>query len=135
MLKFIVLITAVLAFGDDPDIKKLQGTWERVSTTREGTEDADASGMTLKVDGTEVSWYRGDGTLSRGGSFTLDSKKTPKEMDITLKNGRIVRMTYELEGDKFKTCNYLDRENGGRPRSTTSKSGDGSFVAVYKRKK
>jgi uncharacterized protein (TIGR03067 family) len=76
------------------DKKALQGKWEVVSILKAGIEDK-ATGAVLKYivfDGDKFKAMEAAGKETKAGHFKIDAAKSPKDMDVTVK-----------EGDKEKT--------------------------------
>jgi uncharacterized protein (TIGR03067 family) len=143
------LAVGVMVAGDKPQPKaapsdkdKLQGTWQMVSGEGEGMKEpaefCKHFTYTFKGDGLR---FRGDETTPGADlefSYTLDPKKTPKEIDLKLtkvpdnKGVRSVsKGIYSLQGEELKLC-YSDEE---RPTKFETKPKDRTSLVVLKRKK
>jgi len=135
MLAWSLLIVAGLCLAplregfaaDEPDdLKLLAGTWKPKEANLGGNKiDAMVLEMAKIV-------YEGDkytltiGEKEEKGSFTLDPKKIPKQMDIFPtsgdNNGKTLLAVYELAGDKLTICYSLSpsvRPDNFEPASNT----------------
>lgn len=127
--------TVVLLVGaDDPekDKKQLQGTWMVVSfqsgTKEVPEEQAKMMTLTIKDD----TFTLGDGKKEEKGMVKLDPSKTPKSMDLIVKDGKETALfIYALDGDTLKLC--WRKPGGERPKEFAAKDTDGYMV--LKRKK
>lgn len=99
------LSIASTSLGDDKqDQKKLQGKW--ISTA--GKE----KGLVMTFDGNKFSLQDEENEFK--GTFTIDSAKTPKTMDLKITGGKgdelddykgkTSQAIYELDGQTFKWC-------------------------------
>ncbi len=119
----------------DP-LAPLQGTWEIVSVEKDGSAlpTDDISGMTVVITGSAYRLINKD-NVSKG-TFSLDSSKDPKQMDIRHQgeNGDEHEMSaiYEATSDTFRVC--YNPEGGARPPSFSTKPDSGFLLVVYKRK-
>jgi uncharacterized protein (TIGR03067 family) len=145
-LCYLLLTTGVLMTANDPSKKdrdKLQGTWLTVSLVNDGktlvdekTPQKDGLATKLVYDGNKWLIKVGDRTVASG-SFTIDSTKKPKEIDILdetgVKNDKTKLGIFELDGDVYKYC--LAPAGKPRPTEFTSKPGSGHSLGVSKREK
>jgi len=107
------------------DLKKLQGTWERVAMEVEGEEVPDehlkgwvaiheADQLILKV----------DGKIYRRGVITLNPTRTPKAINTWDSDGPNRDQTlpgiYELKGDTLKKYVLPSRASSDQPNSQRS---------------
>jgi uncharacterized protein (TIGR03067 family) len=88
------------------DVETLQGSWRTVSVEVDGSfvhhhlfENA-----TLLIAGTRFTLRNPipDADLTTEGSFQIDAAKRPKELVLTLDDGRTIQETYELDQDRLK---------------------------------
>ena len=111
------LLTVGLVLGigqakadDKADKDKFQGEWSLVAREENGesqkiTEDNDHY-IKLKIDGDKfmITLKNGD----HEATYTVDSSKKPKTIDVTLKggdqDGKVMKGFYELDGDTLKIC-------------------------------
>lgn len=120
------------------DLKKLQGTWDRVLMEHEGEElpAEDNKGWTAVYEDDVVTLKTGADVYRRG-IITLDPTKKPKSINTWDLGGPYADQTvpgiYELDGDVLKLC--FARPGAERPKEFTSKRGNGFLYCVYKRQK
>jgi uncharacterized protein (TIGR03067 family) len=112
--KVMALAAAALVFGtgtvipaNDKETKSLDGTWQVVSQSTNGKEDA-----IPKEGGDTVTFNDGKYTIKEGnkdvckGTFKLDSTMTPMSIDRTMSEGDDKGKTtlgiYQLTGDEVK---------------------------------
>lgn len=123
------------------DRGRIQGEWEVVSCEDHGTPTDQLNGARYFFDGEKFA--------IRSAYFDLESKpyhlntgKEPREIDIVLGPGRIVRGIYRLNGDELKLCTgnfqggtdqqgHLVAQTGQRP--TAFDSRQGSLVILKRR--
>ncbi|HEV3385682.1 MAG TPA: TIGR03067 domain-containing protein [Gemmata sp.] len=93
--------------ADDKEAKSLNGTWQVVSQSTNGKEDAipkDGGDMVTLNDG-KYTIKEGDKDICKG-TFKLDSTKTPMSIDKTMSEGDDKGKTalgiYQLTGDEVK---------------------------------
>jgi len=141
------LLTAIGAPGKESapmnDRDKLQGTWLTVSLVNDGktlvdekTPPKDGPTTKLAYDGNKWMVRVGDKTVASG-TFRIDPKKTPKEIDILDESGMNDDKTtlgiYELDGDTYRYC--LAPAGKPRPTEFASKEGSGHSLGVSQRQK
>ena len=134
-----VLLTASLATAADKpghELVPFQGTWAVQAITKNGVAvpDDQAQRLVLVVkDNTRVV-KDGDEVKSKA-TFTVDSSKTPKQMDITVSDGplagKTLRGIYELKDDTLTVCLTLDGDK--RPDDLTAKEDSGRLLQVFKK--
>jgi uncharacterized protein (TIGR03067 family) len=117
----------------DPDLRKLQGKWEIAYHETGGEVDTEETKWVMEVRGDRYTFT--DGKVKLNGRVRLDSSCTPKRLEYATQDGDDVQEysgIYELDGDRFKTCDV----EKGRPRPTEFKTKDPTGqVAVWKRVK
>ena len=134
----VALAVGLCAAADKPakELEPFQGTWAVESITRDGAAvpEDQAQRLVLVVKGNERLVKDGDDVKSKA-TFTVDSAKSPKVMDITVSDGplagKTLRGIYELKGDTLTIC--LALEGDGRPDDLTAKEGSGRLLQVYKK--
>jgi uncharacterized protein (TIGR03067 family) len=76
------------------------------------------------------------GDAKIGGTFTLDPKKDPPEMDLTdpgqANPGKVSAAIYKIDGDTLTICSSTD---GERPRAFDAAAGSKFVLLVLKRTK
>lgn len=133
-----LLLTTALFMAADPDLDRLQGTWQLVAMETEGHEvPADElKGRTAVYEGNRLS-LRSGADVRRRGIVTLDSSRSPGAMNTWDQDGPFADQTvpgiYELSGDTLKVC--FARPGEERPKRFTTKEGTGFLYCVYRRQK
>ncbi|HEX4588930.1 MAG TPA: TIGR03067 domain-containing protein [Gemmataceae bacterium] len=123
------------------DLARLQGTWLTVSLVNDGKTLVDEKTppkpgpvMKLVYEGDKWIIKVGNKTVA-GGVFTIDSTKTPKEIDILdetgVKNAQTKLGIFEIDGDTYKYC--LAPAGKPRPTAFVSKPGSGNSLGVSRR--
>ena len=123
---------------DKPKTEKpeLAGNWQVESATLEGQAfPAEVtSTMTLLMRGGRYEAHVGP-QLDRG-SYKVNNKSVPMEMDITgiegVNKGKTFQAIYDWQKDKLRICYGL--EEGKRPTNFNAEK-PGNFLVVYKRVK
>jgi len=118
----------------DP-LTPFQGTWEIVSVQKDGSAvpQDDIAGMTVVISGSAYKLINKD-NVSKG-TFTLDSSKEPKQMDVRHNednDSQTMPAIYEVTADTLRVC--YNPEGGTRPTSFSTKPDSGFLSVVYKRK-
>jgi uncharacterized protein (TIGR03067 family) len=108
------------------DEDKIQGTWTVVSQEVNGQP-------ALPVGARSEYIFAGDKNRKTGvdgeWTFKLNAAKNPKEIDLAADGPKGI---YALDGDNLKI--NFDFGGQGRPKEFATKPGDGSYLAVLKRK-
>jgi RNA polymerase sigma factor (sigma-70 family) len=112
------------------DKELLEGVWRVVSLTVDGKEltkeEMEGAAVKIVFAGDTAAVYNASGVKTKG-TYSLDSAKKPKSMDLIPPEGKTVRMIYKLEGD---TLTIAEGGDDSRPEDFT---GRGAAVAVVKR--
>ncbi len=144
---------ALLVAADDPDpevvkqdMKKLAGTWRRVSLVEDGKKIPPDEGkivtLTLEENG-KWAQRRGGETVTAG-TFTIDPTKRPKQAQFSGTSGafkgKSTRDIYELDGDTLRFCYVIPekdevRPSQARPPKFASEAGTGHCLEVLKRER
>ena len=133
---FVISPVTALAADELSDDKAMRGTWTPIKAELSGrpwSED-EFKAIALKLnDGKyEVSVA---GQLDRG-TYTLDSKSTPKEMTITGSDGpnkgKTFLCIYELSGDTLRVC--YDLSGKKTPTEFATAKGTPLYLVTYTRK-
>jgi uncharacterized protein (TIGR03067 family) len=126
---------ATLAAADEKkaksDKEQLQGTWVAVSGERNGEKMNEFQLKNWEKMVFADDKFTREGSEKKEGTFALDPKKEPKEIDLNLTvKGQAATWQgiYELKGTKLK----LALKGGGRP--TEFASQDGVLVVFEKQK-
>jgi uncharacterized protein (TIGR03067 family) len=113
------------------ELKRLEGTWEMVSSVVDGKTvtppEAERGKVVFQADGSFTAEV--GGKVVRAGTMVVDPDKTPKAVDIIIKagtlKGKATHAIYALEGDELR----MALPGPGRPRPTAfSTEGDPYLV-------
>jgi uncharacterized protein (TIGR03067 family) len=135
---FAVMVLAVVGRAEEDSkkaLEKLRGTWAIQSVTLEGTENNDAGGISLVIDGDQWSVKTDDddkqGTLKIG----MDKKLHTIDMSIAKgdDSGKKCLGIYELSDDTLKLCVSLPGESE-RPTEFKAEAGSKRVLLVLKKK-
>jgi uncharacterized protein (TIGR03067 family) len=144
VLPFTALVTVVclasalaVARAADPDKDELQGVWIATSMEINGNpspaKEVEATRLTFKGQKLLYRHSKDEGKEEEG-TFKVDPKKSPKQLDITTKN-KTLHGIYEVKGDELKLC----FENGGkaenRPKKFATNKEEELVLIVFKRQK
>jgi uncharacterized protein (TIGR03067 family) len=143
-----MLVPALILAADEPtkkekgdkeavkaEMAKFVGTWQLVSAETDGKKLAQEQAKQIRVVIAvgKHTVYFGDKPIAEGVPFRIDPTKNPKEVDDTLKDGKVIRGIYELDGDTLKSCVApVDKE---RPTEFTGKKGSGNTLRIFRRVK
>jgi uncharacterized protein (TIGR03067 family) len=138
----VALFLVVSARADektDAELKSLVGNW-KVEKAELAGKDATAFLKDVKLSVGAGGKYTVEiGKEKEEGTFTVDLAKTPKQMDITPKDGpnkgKTIKVIYKLDGDTLVACYDLDTEKGTRPEKFESKPDTMRLLTTYKREK
>jgi len=134
-----LFVFAAQALADDKaDKEKIQGEWSLVSLEENGenqkVEEGGDKHIKLKIEGEK--FHVTIGSNDHDATFTVDSAKKPKTIDVTLKggdqDGTTMKGFYELDGDNLKIC-IGSPQAPDRPADFKSK--DEAKVFTFKRAK
>lgn len=134
-----VMIVGAVCWADEDavkaELKKLEGTWQLVSATKEGkkTPEDVVKKIRVVIKGNTHSVYFDDKPLAKEISFTINPRKNPKITTDTLPDGKTIKGIYRLEGDTLTSC--VAEADKDRPTEFVSKPGSGLTVRVFKRVK
>lgn len=118
------------------DLKKLQGTWERIAMEFDGKKvpDEDLKGWVAIYEDDQLT-LKVDGKVYRRGIVALDPSKTPKAINTWDADGAFADQTlagiYELDGNLLRIC--IAKPGEKRPTEFTTKNGTGFIFCVYRR--
>jgi uncharacterized protein (TIGR03067 family) len=134
----LVLFITQAKAEDKGDKEKFQGEWSLVTREENGESQKVAEEskeyIKLKIDGDKFQVTIGDN--DHDATFSVDSSKKPKTIDVTLKggdqDGKVMKGFYELNEDTLKIC-IGSPEAPDRP--TEFKSKDEVKVFTFKRVK
>jgi uncharacterized protein (TIGR03067 family) len=128
-------ITFLATAADDDKAKSdkelLQGTWNALSGERDGEKLNEFQLKNWEQMVFKDDKFTREGSEKKEGTFAIDPKKEPKEIDLNLTvKGQAATWQgiYELKGDTLK----LALKPGGRPTEFDSKGG---VMIVFERKK
>ncbi|HEV3383216.1 MAG TPA: TIGR03067 domain-containing protein [Gemmata sp.] len=130
----LILVAQSSAQQPDPKEKNdqalLQGNWDII-----GLDSGGKSESTFNYKGNRFSFSKEKATLREGNfapvdfTFTLDSTKTPKTIDLTVK-GNALHGIYKLDNDALVLCISM---GGPRPTEFTTKAGGDCERMIMKR--
>jgi uncharacterized protein (TIGR03067 family) len=132
----VLLLTGLVVAGDTKeDQKKLEGTWK---AEFEGKKVE----MKFAKEKFTVTFTDGNKDLVFTGTVKIDAAKKPKEMDMTIEEGKdfagkTALAIYDLDGDSFKWC-ANEPGKDARPTAFPDKQGEsaeGHLYLVLKRAK
>ena len=95
--------------------QKLQGAWLVVSIVAGGkpVPDDKVKGLDLKyVFSADKMTVKGKNKPDKPGTYQVNPSTNPKQMDLHLSDGTIVKAIYELQGDALKLCLNVDTKTG-----------------------
>jgi uncharacterized protein (TIGR03067 family) len=119
----------------EAELARFQGLWKAVAVEVDGTpvprhlyQDA-----RLVIAGGRFTLCNPlpDAEQRAEGSFAVDPARTPKQLDLRLDDGRMLREVYELEGDTLRVCYPVRCE--ARPAALRTAPGSGLSLVVYRR--
>ena len=129
---------------DDPDMKKLAGSYHITSSQVDGEQRDQKLLKSLRVEMTakgDYTLFFDDNKVGEG-TFKVDSTADPKRMDLTYAerseyNGKFEpkitsRGIYKIEGDKITTC-FIRGEGKVYPTAFESKKDQNQALEVYER--
>jgi uncharacterized protein (TIGR03067 family) len=130
-----LLVPAAWAYErlDSKDASKLIGTWNFTSAEKNGkTETATTTkGRQVKFTRDTVTCYDTDGKAEMVASYTVDTSKTPWQIELTGKEGEHKGKTFRgiisLVDDTLKVCHARPGEES--PTSFKTKDGQCCFIA------
>jgi uncharacterized protein (TIGR03067 family) len=134
----VVTVLAVLvstSAGQDKggDKDKIKGNWTMASAKKNGKDvpQEEFKGIKFTFDGDKMIMMMKDMKMEM--PYKIDPTKKPKEVDVTLPDGKTGTGIYELDGDTLKIAHG---ESGDpRPKDFVSKEGSNISVMVLKREK
>ncbi len=133
----------VVRTGDNgDDVQKLQGTWRGVALEIKGDLLPPTSARTLWFHFEKDTFtIRQEGKITVEGSYTLDSSRKPKTIDLTItetvqavNKGALVQGIYKLEKDRLWLC--TTKANGeDRPKKFLSKRDAAHTLFTFQKEK
>jgi uncharacterized protein (TIGR03067 family) len=144
MGKYVVVVVAfafmaaVCAADEDAakaELKKLEGTWQLVSSVKDGKEVAKevVKKVRVVIKGSKHTVYFGNDVAAKEIPFTIDPTKNPKTAVDTLPGGKEIKGIYKLDGYTLTSC--VAEVGKERPTEFVSKPGSGHTLRVLKRVK
>jgi uncharacterized protein (TIGR03067 family) len=121
------------------DLKALVAKW-KIEKAELGGKDILEHLKDMKFEITAGGKYTAQvGEEKDAGSFTIDTSKTPKELDVKPTGGpgkgKTMKAIYKLDGDTLAICYEHDTDSGKRPEKFETKAGTTQLLIVYKRMK
>lgn len=123
--------------GADADKDELQGAWVATSMEINGkpapAQEVERTRFIFKGEKLFVRHAK-DGGQADEGTFKADSKKSPRELDITLKK-KTMHGIYEVKGDELKVCYETGEKRENRPTKFATNAEEELVLIVFKRQK
>ncbi len=118
--------------GRRSDIDLMQGEWTpaEIQANGEALDRSDFEGISIRISGQSYTMTTKDG--GDHGTFEVNTSQSPAWMDVTNKDGRVIRAIYEISGDKWRVCYSLS--DSGRPDAFATSQDSGRVYAVYQRR-
>jgi uncharacterized protein (TIGR03067 family) len=143
-LSFVVLVAvawlasaAGVGRAADADKDELQGVWVATSMEINGepapAREVEHTRFTFKGQKLLVRHSK-DAGKEEEGTFTADPKKSPKHLDITLKN-KTLHGIYDVKGDELKVCYETGDKRENRPTRFATNKQEELVLIVFKRQK
>jgi len=131
-----IFVLSAVGFLAADDTKKdeelLKGKWKAVSMSISGepASEEDVKSFKLNFDGKDYTNSVGD--MTEEGSYTIDSSKSPKTIDLDIKKGQDAGKkqlgVYKLDGDKLT---IVVPSAGAKNRPTSLKVEKGSDLVEF----
>ena len=136
LLGGLVTLSAGLAEDRKDRDSPIVGTWTIVSIEAGGKADDTITKGKIVIEGDTLAHVKPNGEKGSYGTIKLDPTKSPKEMDMTARDGPNKDATfpaiYELDGDSLKICMA---RTWARPTELKTKPGHQQLLYVLKRDK
>jgi len=117
------------------DLKRMQGAWRVASIESRGSlvPEENVTNIVVTVNGNNYEVSGGD--ITDKGTFTMDTSKSPRQMDIHPNSGPdsgvTIQAVYEVGAETMRVC--YAREGASRPTSFKTTDDDRVLMIVYKR--
>ena len=123
--------------GAEADKDELQGVWVPTSMEINGqpasAKEVERTRFTFKGEKLLFRHSKDEGKEEEG-TFKADSKKSPKQLDITIKN-KTLHGIYEVKGDELKVCYETGEKPENRPTKFATNKEEELVLIVFKRQK
>jgi uncharacterized protein (TIGR03067 family) len=119
------------------DLARLQGDWQisKFEANGDVLSSDEVGDLVVTIKGNNYKLTNSDRTDH--GTFSLDSSKSPAQMDIRPESGpdqgEKLPAIYEFDGQQFRVC--YGRAGGERPASFAAPADSGQVLITYKKKK
>ena len=131
---FGVSLLAARAGKEKADADRFEGTWVVDSASKGGEQLPEELKNNFKITFQGKKLIVDILGMQKEGTFKVDPKKSPKQLNITTKN-KTLHGIYQVKGDELKLC----FENGGqaenRPRKFATNKEEELVLIVFKRQK
>ncbi|HYH65535.1 MAG TPA: sigma-70 family RNA polymerase sigma factor [Urbifossiella sp.] len=123
---------AVLAVQEParPDKERIRGTWT-VEAVTDGGRERNPENPKMVITAEKLTIKSGD-RVEAEGTYELDPTKTPRWIDITGKDRKVLGI-YRLDGDKLTIC-LNEHADGDRPTKFASESGSPNDLLIVLRR-
>jgi uncharacterized protein (TIGR03067 family) len=123
--------------GADADKDELQGVWVAASMEINGerapAKEVERTRFTFKGEKLVLRHSKDEGKEVEA-TFKADPKKSPRHLDITIKN-KTLHGIYEVKGDQLKVCYETGDKPENRPTKFATNKEEELVLIVFKRQK
>jgi uncharacterized protein (TIGR03067 family) len=134
MVSAVVVGSSLAEEKADADLEKLQGTWILTGLEINGDTIPAPEGAGTFIFGKDKKLVMKEkGKKDKEGTFKIDARKTPRELDlIGAKDKEVMQTIYQLENDTLKLAFSMEGPKGARPTAFDSKK---AAIMILKRQK
>jgi len=117
---------------------ELQGVWVATSAELNGepvpAKEVERTRFTFKGEKVLIRPTKDKDKADEEGTYKADSKKSPKQLDITIKN-KTVHGIYKVKGDELTVCYETGEKRENRPTKFATNKEEELVLIVFKRQK
>ena len=130
------LVALAVELQGKSDKDQLQGTWSVASAVKGGEQMPPDKAATIKLTfkGDEVITQSGPEAAKKPGSFKLDERAKPRQIDLTI-DGKTGAGIYEIDGDTVRLCFADPDSKATRPTEFKADAGTPHMLMVLRRDK